>query len=504
MPGISPSLHTIDIDNITINREVRQRTEIDDLSGLIQDISLRGLLNPIIISKKDKRLIAGERRLTSYRTLALGWTGDPDKNPWKKIPYRYYDELDEHDAQIVELSENLHRKELPWRDMAVSITKIHSLRLETNPEWTQAKTAAELGMTDTAVSVNIAVGESIAEGKLDFSGCASAAAANNIIKRARERENDAMLASLTHAFGKPTEEVTAKLVAPTVPIIGFDPGTPEGDEAVLISASKINEIVVVHSAEVIPKELVPKPADLASRSLLHADFFEFAANYSDEPFNLLHCDFPYGINLGDAKMQNSAVDRETYEDSPDLFWQLTSCLLDNQNKLVAQSAHIMFWFSLGLEPECEQTGYERIFRAFTMCGWSVNRFPLIWCRNASILPDPNRGPRRGYETAFLMTRGDRKVVRPVQNFYEDSDRSEKSSHHSEKPQEMLKHFLGMLVDGTTRMLDPTAGSGSAIRAAHKLGADHVLGLEKNPEFVKLAQGKFRADQLEKSILGDLG
>ena len=75
MPGISPSLHTIDIDSIIINRDVRQRTEIDDLSGLIQDISIRGLLNPIIISKKDKRLIAGERRLTSYRTLFLSWQG---------------------------------------------------------------------------------------------------------------------------------------------------------------------------------------------------------------------------------------------------------------------------------------------------------------------------------------------------------------------------------------------------------------------------------------------
>jgi DNA modification methylase len=58
---------------------------------------------------------------------------------------------------------------------------------------------------------------------------------------------------------------------------------------------------------------------------------------------------------------------------------------------------------------------------------------------------------------------------------------------SEKPEPMLRHFFGMLVDENTVMLDPTCGSGSALRAAESLGAKYVLGLESNEEFADRAR-----------------
>lgn len=521
MPGIAAFLNLMDIETIIIDRESRQRTEIDDLGGLIADISQRGLLNPIIVSRKSKKLIAGERRLTSYKTLAAGWAGDPAANPWKRIPFRYYDELNEHDAKVVELSENLHRKELPWRDMAISVYHIHNLRTEVDEDHTQAKTAIELGMSDTMVSTLISVGEALIEGKFDFNGCASAQAAHNIIKRAQERENDAMLASLTHAMkAAPAAPAPAPRIdrLPPTPLENAINATSRTDIAPVIGEVRVENSSgtislpdgLIESVPYTPEVEILTGGDDASRAIQLANFMEWAPTYTDEPFNLLHIDFPYGINFGAARRQNSASDRKAYDDSPDLFWELCRCLRDNLDNVVAESAHIMFWFSLGLEPDNENSSYERIIRFFSAprkdggCGLSVNPFPLVWCRNGSILPDPNRGPRRGYETAFLMTRGDRKIVRPVQNFFEDSARGEKSTHTSEKPQEMLKYFLGMLVDGSSRVLDPTAGSGSAIRAAKSLGANHYLGLEINPEFVELARGKLRSDEVSSSLLGDLG
>jgi predicted RNA methylase len=58
---------------------------------------------------------------------------------------------------------------------------------------------------------------------------------------------------------------------------------------------------------------------------------------------------------------------------------------------------------------------------------------------------------------------------------------------SEKPEPMLRHFFGMLVDENTVMLDPTCGSGSALRAAESVGAKYVLGIEANSEFAALAR-----------------
>ena len=57
-------------------------------------------------------------------------------------------------------------------------------------------------------------------------------------------------------------------------------------------------------------------------------------------------------------------------------------------------------------------------------------------------------------------------------------------HMSGKHEPMLKHFFSALIDNTTLMLDPTCGSGTSLIAAESLGAQKVLGLEINPEFVK--------------------
>jgi site-specific DNA-methyltransferase (adenine-specific) len=59
-------------------------------------------------------------------------------------------------------------------------------------------------------------------------------------------------------------------------------------------------------------------------------------------------------------------------------------------------------------------------------------------------------------------------------------------HPSQKPEPMLRFFLQMLVDETTTMLDPTCGSGAALRAAEDLGAKSVLGLELDPNYAQSA------------------
>jgi len=55
---------------------------------------------------------------------------------------------------------------------------------------------------------------------------------------------------------------------------------------------------------------------------------------------------------------------------------------------------------------------------------------------------------------------------------------------------MLRHFFQMFVDNGTRMLDPTCGSGSALRAAVSAGAENVLGLEMDKEYFDVASKAF--------------
>ena len=93
---------------------------------------------------------------------------------------------------------------------------------------------------------------------------------------------------------------------------------------------------------------------------------------------------------------------------------------------------------------------------------------------------------------FVASRGDRSITRAVSNIY--GAPTVKDTHQSEKPEPMLRHFFQMFVDENTRLLDPTCGSGSALRAAESLGAKYVLGLEVNPDFAegaRIALRKFR-------------
>jgi ParB-like chromosome segregation protein Spo0J len=59
------------IDNITVDRAVRQRRQLTNIDQLADSISRTGLINPIVVDKGGN-LIAGERRLEACRNL--GWT----------------------------------------------------------------------------------------------------------------------------------------------------------------------------------------------------------------------------------------------------------------------------------------------------------------------------------------------------------------------------------------------------------------------------------------------
>jgi DNA methylase len=107
----------------------------------------------------------------------------------------------------------------------------------------------------------------------------------------------------------------------------------------------------------------------------------------------------------------------------------------------------------------------------------------------------NGVPRRIYETCLFGSRGDRKIVKSKANAcFEQTV----SGHLSVKPEPVLRHFFQMFVDENTIMLDPTCGSGSAVRAAEALGAPRILGIELDPEFTDRANIELAKSRRNKS------
>lgn len=434
----------VPIDRITVNRAERQRKELLNIEELADSIRARaeslpetgGLINPIVVTR-ELVLVAGERRLTACKSLGR-----------TEIAVTFADELDPAALRTIELEENIKREELPWQDYCLAVREFYQIKKTGNEGWSMEQTGEALGLDAANVFRRVQVADEIIKQNPRVLEAPKYSVAWGIVDRARERAASSALTELKAA------------ITGTTPI-----GAPAG----------------VTNPAPAPGEPAPAPAPRPA-PIQVGSFLEWAPSYIGPRFNFIHCDFPYGIDA-DKFNQGGAAAHGGYADGEDYYWQLLQCLADNLDRIAAPSCHLMFWFSMKF-----YTPTLDFLRRNT--DFIIDDFPLIWSKsdNVGILPDPSRGPRRIYETALYGYRGDRKIVQAVANSY--SAPSDRSIHMSVKPVPMLSHFFRMFVDANSIVLDPTCGSGSALRAADAAGAAHVLGLELNPEFAERAGVEF--------------
>lgn len=439
-------MHSIAIYDVVINEDRRQRREFDEVAHqeLMQSLMERGQLQPIIIDRETNELLAGERR---YRAAqALGWDA---------IECKYLDDLDEGERMLVQYDENIRRSDLDWKSKALALHKYHTWMADNHGQ-TQAMTATHFNMSQKSFSEYLLVAKALLAEDEMVTDADTFSVARGIVERKRARQADVELDKYL--------------------------GTSEDKPAPVESSDKPSQDTAsTHGTAAVssPAEAVAEGDDDVGVPFRHADFNEWAPKYTGPKFNLLHCDFPYGIDTD--KHDSSAQGYGGYDDSEATYFQLLDTLEAAMDNVVASSAHLIFWFSM----DFYQVTYDRL----TAMGWRVNHFPLIWHKtNKSILPDPKRGPRRQYETAFLASRGDRLIVRATTNLKDHA--ATKEVHKSEKPREMLAHFMGMVCDETSYVLDPTMGSGNAIAVAEEFGAK-AMGLEKDAEFLANATAHYK-------------
>lgn len=411
------------VDCIIADRAGRQRRELRDIDELAESIQRIGLINPIVVTN-DGILVAGERRLTAVRQL--GWT---------HVPVQFVEDLSDYELQTIELEENIKRENLPWQDEVAAIARFHKLKMSHELGWSQEDTAAAVGLSQSEISKKLLVAAQMTNEVV--AGADRFAGALNIVQRNAERKKTSVLDSID---------------------------------------------VAVDSTILTPEEQVAAPAPEPVIPLLNVSFHDWQPGYDGPKFNLIHCDFPYGINVADSPRMDATI-KDHYEDSPDIYWALLDrleCAMDN---VVAESAHLIFWHSMKFHDQTKA--------ALTVMGWKCNPFPLIWHKSdgSGIAPDPQRGPRQTYEAAIFANRGDRKITQEgcVANSFAHPGRRDGAIHASEKPYTMLRHFMRMVCDEYSIVLDPTCGSGNALKVAEDLKAAKVLGLEQLPEFYDIAR-----------------
>lgn len=463
--------------------EDRQRSEIVLDPGFLASIAAHGVLSPILLrSESDPTLVYGERRLRASQQLNL-----PD------IPVLYASDLDYTALREIELVENLHRAELPWRDETRAIAELHELWCQTRAPWTQERSAKALGKQ---VDVYLRVARSLDDPRIAASP--NVRHAYNICARVDARSADQLLEDISYA----TDEILAG-VEETV--LGEFTLTEEAGLSTHAPASDTTSVQLGQETADVPGSSPPSasPApsllrvlaqgtarvarSTPSESILHANFEDWAQTYSGPRFNFVHCDFPYGKNPFSGQWGGREDMEHQYADDDSIYWGLIESLCRHREKLLTPTAHLMFWLSSEIKRQ-----YDTVERFRELApDFIFQPRALVWYKsdNVGIVPDPRRGPRWVTELALMATRGDRPLVRPLANAY--AAPTARALHPSTKPEPMLRHFFSMFIDENSRMLDPTCGAGSSLRAAESLGAHTVLGIERQQQYVEVGRKALR-------------
>ena len=479
----------VEVDKIIINRDVRQRSALtpDSVLPLAVSIGTSQWISPILVDCETNYLIAGERRLTAVKVLRDAVNGnyssftDPAAarlvlfpvcsckvdswKQWTKIPAQLGKDFTPVDLAVYEFIENAHRQDLPWQDRAKAIYEIHAANVVQDATWTAVNTANLLGVSKSTVTETLRVWRVVADTDVD-------AKLKAIIDEST---------TIKSAIQTLERHISRRETGPGVILTSTLAPRPKANVPISGTPGPKPNTISEHTAPNWLENEYEEPLPLASDVLLNTDFTAWAVSYEGEPFNFIHCDFPYGINFneGPYSTRPASTSLNHYDDSPEVYWQLLNTLRDNFH-LIAPQCHIMFWFSQNLRRETEDF--------FTSLGGFVQPYLMIWhCTgNHGIMPDPNRYGRRTYETAMLITFGDRKIVIPRALSIEASRELPTRIHRSQKPLAVLSHFFEMFVDDSTIMLDPTAGSATSLIAAKEAKAKRIVGLEIDQDVYKAA------------------
>lgn len=156
----------VNLSDITVQK--RGRKELGDISGLAESFKLNKQITPITIrpARPDDLdfdgkpvttkwvLLAGGRRFLAATTLG-----------WEQLDCKNFGDLPPLEQKIIELEENLQRKEMTWSEEDAMRSEIHRLRTlqatEAGATWTARDTARELGEHPATISRAIKVTEAI-------------------------------------------------------------------------------------------------------------------------------------------------------------------------------------------------------------------------------------------------------------------------------------------------------------------------------------------------------
>jgi DNA modification methylase len=395
----------------------RQRREfpIEQHQELVESILSKGLFHAPVVRGDGApyTLVAGERRLRAIKDIAdLGqdFRYDGKLIIPGMVPYILVSDLSELELEEAELEENIRRLDLSWQERATATARLAALRQR------QALAVGQPPPTTAAISAELG----------------------------RSTE------------GRPFETTRQEL------LLAKHLDRPEIAKAkTAAEAFKILKRVEQGERNAELGRLVGKNFSGASHTIQQGDAIELMKELPDGTFDVLLSDPPYGMgadSFGDSG--GMAAGAHFYKDDYE-SWLETMAAFVPESFRVAKPDAALYLF-------CDVDRFYELRKWVESCGWNPFRTPMVWFKpNGSRAPWPEAGPQRKYEVILYAIKGAKKVQHLRGDVLEYSA-DENLGHPAQKPVGLYEDLLRRSAVPGDRVLDPFAGTGPILPAAHAL------------------------------------
>lgn len=423
----------IKLEDLLIPPRIRQEYDEDGLLDLAEDIAMNGLYNAICVhyNGSTATLVAGERRLRAIAMLysaGITFTHDGQEIPLDTLPTTDLGELPPDQALEIELNENIKRTDLSVIEQSLAIARLHELRSKQAPAWSPQTFVA------TAQEIARATGK---ESDNPSTGVLQVAQAITIARHASDPEV-AKATTIKEALKVIDRKVT----------------------------SEHNRRLAEELGAVVPHE---------RHTLLRGDCIAVSGSMPAAEFDCVLSDPFYGIDAQDFGTQSQEVHKyvDTYEQ-----WRIIMPLMaQSAFRVCKPEAHAYIF--------CDIRRFEELKQMWRLAGWYVWDTPMIWIKSTGgILPRPDYGPRRTYESILYAIKGDKKIQRVSGDTILTAP-SHTTGHAAEKPVELFVDLLSRSCRPGDKVIDFMCGSGTIFPAANKLSL-RATGIDDDPESFAIA------------------
>lgn len=479
---------TLPLDDILV--EDRLRVDLGDVEELAESVRDNGLLQPLVVERRvdgetvKYSLRCGGRRYAALTLLRTNKVPNPNPSEYDKVSVRIYNEMPEHQRIVIEIEENLRRKDLGWLEKTIGIVRYHKASkraaLLNGEKWSQQMTGDLLNMDQASVSVAFTVYDAIQAGNEKVRDAESLTEALKVITSG---ELDAAQAEQMRRITLKRQEV--KEVRHDVSAV--DATLPRVSSILVQSANKNQPETVADKVQFTKEQI----ADFYHQG----DCLELIPKIAaQQTINHIICDPPYGIDMDNLVMEGVERIAETHTVEGNL--ELIPAFLEVAYEAIAIDGFLCMWYDLD--------HHEKIAKWATDIGWKVQRWPLVWCKTSTCRNSAAQyNITKSTEVCYFMRRSSNSVIKCKQSRNYIEAGSVATAHHPfVKPFELWDYLLDTVSSPNQSILDPFAGEGSSLAAAFKKGR-LPIGCEVDPKLIAGGLSYIQEQINKKSILDDI-